>query len=173
MIQDLIKALKKVYEEFGNKNLSICGSLVDYYWIGYEDVKDIDLLVHLPRFKEYFEIDGEIPDQIELKGFKIENKKSDQFAAFEKTLYQGTFLDTKIDLFLVPELSKIDRDIIFVDGSILGINKCLIDSKNQRIKILEYTLSWHEKDYTAEWQKAWVKSKQEKAIEKLTYYNQK
>ena len=163
----IINNLQKIYECFGSENIAICGGLCDTYWINYTDLADIDLLVNESSIKKYFNISS-LDYHLNKDGFDIKRRISTKY---EEKFYQGKYFDTKIDLFLVDDLRKLNREIISVDGSKLGLQSINIDSIKQRISVLNTQLNYVITDKTEDWEKSWIKFKKIKAEKKLEIYN--
>lgn len=163
----LINNLQKIYNCFGYENILICGGLADYFWINYTDLNDIDLIVNINAINTYFNISW---PKIEIKqsGFEMKRRTSSKF--IEK-FYQGKYLDTKIDIFLVNDFHLLNRDIILTKGSKFGIDKIFIDSAQQRIELLHTHLNYEVTEFTEKWERDWIKFKKIKATQKLEIYN--
>lgn len=162
-----IKNLQKIYECFGTDNISVCGGLVDYYWINYPQLWDFDLIINIEAIKRYFNISWP-KIEINQSGFKMKRRSSSKFI---EQFYQGTYLESKIDLFLIENFRSLDRDIITVSGNKFGINSSInIDSVPERIRILNKHLSYEINNSTEKWEKDWINLKKMKAKQKLEIY---
>jgi hypothetical protein len=72
---------------------------------------------------------------------------------------------------LVDDISKLDRDIITVDGSKFNLNPVRIDSVKQRINLLNTHLNYQVTEKTEKWERDWIRFKKIKAEKKLDMYN--
>jgi len=163
----IIQNLQKIYNNFSSENIVICGGLCDAYWINYTDLADIDLIVNKSSIKKYFNISA-LNYHIKQNDFDIKLRTSTKFI---EEFYQGKYLDTKIDLFLIDDFRKLNRDIISMDGYKLGLQSINIDSIQQRMKVLTTQLNYIVTDQTEDWEKSWIKFKKIKAEKKLKIYN--
>jgi hypothetical protein len=163
----IIHNLQKIYSHFLSENILICGSLSDAYWISYTDLIDIDLIVNKSGLKNFFNMSS-LNYHINQDGFNIKRRTSTKY---KEEFYQGKYSNTKIDLFLVHDFRKLNRDIVSVDGSKFGLQSINIDSIQQRMKVLNTQLNYIITDQTEDWEKSWIKFKKIKAEKKLKIYN--
>jgi hypothetical protein len=161
--------LNKVYNCFGYENISICGSLVDFYWIDWQEINDIDLIVNTNSLTKFFNIKW--PKlHIKQQNFDIQRKTSTRFIT---NFYQGKFFDCKIDLYIVDDIQNIKRDISLVPGIKFDLPEIWIDSLPRRIFLLQEHLNYVVTDKTEKWERDWIKFKKIKAAQKLSIYKQK
>jgi hypothetical protein len=164
---NLLNRLCEIYQCFGSENILICGALCDTYWINYTDLADIDLLVNESSIKKYFNISS-LNYHLNQHGFDIKRRTSTKY---KEKFYQGKYFDIKIDLFLVDDFRKLNREIVSVDGSKFGLRSINIDSIKQRVSVLNTHLNYIVTDQTEDWEKSWIKFKKIKAEKKLQIYN--
>ena len=175
----IFKHLLEIYEHFGSENISICGGLCDYFWINYTDIADIDIIVNTNSITSFFQIPSLSGiDKIDNYGFNIKYRQYSWPVGlvlpsnkFIENFYQGTYHDTKIDLFLVDNTKSLDRDLITVDGSKFGLKSVTLDAPAQRMSILNTQLNYIITDKMEKWEKNWIKFKKIKAKQKLSVYN--
>ena len=72
---------------------------------------------------------------------------------------------------MVNDFRKLNREIISVDGSKLGLKSINIDSIKYRMSVLNTQLNYIVTDQTEDWEKSWIKFKKIKAEKKLKIYN--
>lgn len=175
----LLKHLSEIYQYFGYENISICGGLCDLYWINYQPLADIDIIVNIDRIKCFFDT-PQLTTQIQECNFNLKKRHyswpkglAPPSGEFIKDFYQGDYNGTKIDLFLVENISILNRDTVVVNGSKLGLDTIRIDSIQQRINVLNSQLYYIITDKTQQWEKDWIKLKKIKAEQKLAIYNKK
>lgn len=167
-MQNIISNFKEIHNFFEYTNVLVCGGLCDFVWINYSEINDIDLIINTSAILKKFNIKWP-KVLIQNYGFNMKRRTSTKFI---ENFYQGKYLDTKIDLFLVKNISNLNRDIVELNNTPLG-EKIIIDSIDQRVKLLKTHLSYKITEKTEPWEKQWIKFKQIKALKKLEIYNKK
>lgn len=162
----MIEKIKEIYDVFDTKNIIICGSLADYYWIDENNIADTDFIVSKEHFFNLFEL-SDFKGHLYKHGFSLDYRVSDLYG----NRYQGYFKHIKVEFY--PRDNINIEKFVEINGYKFYIDKTIkIHSINKRIEILREHLTLKIHDDYPEWKKIWIKIKKEKAKYKLKKYYQ-
>lgn len=159
----------KFLNEFFDGEMCVCGGIADFFYTGYDNITDIDILVTKSAFLSSMQLDF-LDSSLTIKkyDFDIAYIKDSFFRelAPHDFFYTGNYKNFPIDIFLVIQLTS----NIFLpqyNTKKYGIN---VASINDRIKKLTTTLNTTKNNAVPESSIRWLKKKQQQAKTKLELY---
>lgn len=153
--------MQSIVEFFGAGHVVLCGSLADFYWLGWGEVGDFDMEIAEDHLLSLFQLD-EAPKKIVKNKFGIYLSQTKIFPRF----YRGQYHKSKLDLFL--KKNPVSGEA--VNGEAFNLTGTVqIDSAPVRISMLKHLLKFTSSSY----QNEWMKKKNAEAKLKLSLYREK
>jgi hypothetical protein len=152
--------LQGIVDFFHWENVVLCGSLADFYWLNWSDVKDFDMEVEEQLLLRRFGLTTSSPKILQ-DDFGIYLCKTKAFPRF----YHGLFNKSKVDFFLKDH--KVSGQV--VDGAKFNLScPVQIDSPEIRVNMLKATLNFSPHNQRS----TWFKTKKQEAKEKILLYRE-
>lgn len=159
----------KFLNEFFDGEMCICGGIADFFYTGYDDIADIDILVSLSAFMESMEINSLIENQNIIKyNFDITHIPDSFFSDLSPSryFYAGNYKKYPIDIFIVNQLT----DTVFLPDLNTRKNGIKVTSLHDRIHKLTKTINTKIDSSIPKSSVQWVHKKQNQAKIKLKLY---